>query len=54
VEIAFHYYMTYLLAARDGFSPAEATVIAHSAQAGDDTHVPITVNAGTPFAYAKF
>lgn len=51
MEIEFHYYITYLIAARAGFSPAEATVVAHSAQAVDDNHVPITVNAGTPFAY---
>jgi hypothetical protein len=51
VEIEFHYYITYLIAARAGFTPAEATILAHSAQAIDDNHVPISVSAGTPFAY---
>jgi hypothetical protein len=51
VEIEFHYYVTYLIAARAGFNPAQAAIIAHSAQAVDDNHVPISVSGGTPVAY---
>jgi hypothetical protein len=51
MEIEFHYYMTYLIAARAGFSPVEATIIAHSSQGVDDNHVPISVNPGTAFVY---
>ena len=51
MDIEFHYYMTYLIAARAGFSPTEATTIAKSAQEVDDNHIPITVSAGTPAAY---
>jgi hypothetical protein len=51
VEIEFHYYITYLIAARAGFNPTEAAIIAHSSQAVDDNHVPISVNHGTPVAY---
>lgn len=51
MEIEFHYYMTYLIASRAGFSSAEAAIIAHSSQGVDDNHVPISVNPGTQFAY---
>jgi len=51
MDIEFHYYMTYLIAARAGFSPGEATVIAQSAQEIDDNHIPVSVSAGTTAAY---
>src|SRR5580693_1115501 len=51
MDIEFHYYMTYLIAARAGFAPPDAAIIAQSAQEIDDNHIPIRVNAGTPFAY---
>ena len=51
MDIEFHYYMTYLIAARAGFAPAEAAIIAQSAQEIDDNHIPIVVSAGTPYAY---
>lgn len=51
MDIEFHYYMTYLIAARAGFPPAEAEVIAHSAQSVDVNHVLIAVSRGTPDAY---
>lgn len=43
MDIEFHYYMTYLIAARAGYSPAEAVIIAHAAQSVDDNHIPIQV-----------
>ena len=51
MDIEFHYYMTYLIAARAGFSPREAHIIAHSAQEIDDNHIPISVGAGTDASY---
>src|ERR1019366_8208639 len=51
MDIEFHYYMTYLIAARAGFSAADAAIIAQSAQEVDDNHVPIEVSIGTPYAY---
>ncbi|MGD0142756.1 MAG: DUF6765 family protein [Rhizomicrobium sp.] len=51
MDIEFHYYMTYLIAARAGFGPAQATIVAQSSQEIDDNHVLIEVGAGTPFEY---
>jgi hypothetical protein len=54
VDIEFHYYMTYLIAARAGYSPADATIIAHAAQSVDDNHIPVVVRdaAGTVYENA--
>lgn len=51
MDIEFHYYMTYLIAARAGYAPGDAAIIAKAAQEIDDNHIPITVSAGTPEAY---
>jgi hypothetical protein len=51
MDIEFHYYMTYLIAARAGFSPADAAIVATAAQEVDDNHILIRVSAGTPAAY---
>ena len=51
MDIEFHYYMTYLIAARAGFRPDEAAIIAEAAQEVDDNHIPARVGAGTPAAY---
>jgi hypothetical protein len=51
MDIEFHYYMTYLIAVRAGFTPADAAIIAQSAQEIDDNHIPIEVSAGTAFAF---
>jgi hypothetical protein len=51
VDIEFHYYMTYLIAVRSGFSTDEAAIIAQSAQEVDDNHIPISVSEGTAEAY---
>jgi len=51
VDIEFHYYMTYLIAARAGFSPGDALIVAQSAQEIDDNHIPVSVDAGTNAAY---
>lgn len=51
MDIEFHYYMTYLIAARAGFAPAEAAILAQAAQEIDDNHIPISVSKGTPAEY---
>jgi hypothetical protein len=51
MDIEFHYYMTYLVAARAGFRPAAAAIIAQAAQEVDDNHIPIAVSKGTPAEY---
>ena len=51
MDIEFHYYMTYLIAARAGFSPADAVIIAQSAQEIDDNHIPVSVGLGTEASY---
>jgi hypothetical protein len=51
LDIEFHYYMTYLIAARAGFAPADAAIIAQSAQEIDDNHIPFRVSEGTPDTY---
>ena len=51
MNIEFHYYMTYLIAVRAGFTPAEAVTIAKAAQEIDDNHIPISVSSGTSAAY---
>jgi hypothetical protein len=51
MDIEFHYYMTYLIAARAGFAPGEAVIVAQAAQEVDDNHLPMQVSAHTPSAY---
>lgn len=51
MDIEFHYYMTYLIAARAGFTPTEAAIIAQAAQEVDDNHIPMRVSALTPYEY---
>ncbi len=51
MDVEFHYYITYLLAARAGFVPAEALKIAYSCQAVDDNVLlcSISDNQGTRY-----
>jgi len=50
MDIEFHYYITYLLAARAGFAPEQARIIAHASQYVDDNTVRLSVaGAGAPF-----
>jgi len=53
MDIEFHFFATYLIAMRAGFSPEEAAILAHSAQGVDDNHVPVLVDAGHPAAFYK-
>jgi hypothetical protein len=45
MDIEFHYYMTYLIAARAGFEPEHAEIIAHAAQSVDDNHLRYRVRS---------
>ena len=45
MDIEFHYYMTYLIAARAGFSPEHAEILAHASQSVDDNHLRYRVKA---------
>ncbi|HEY1722224.1 MAG TPA: DUF6765 family protein [Magnetospirillaceae bacterium] len=50
MDIEFHYYMTYLIAARAGFTPAQATIIGTAAQGVDDNHIIYTIAGdGDPY-----
>lgn len=51
MDIEFHYYMTYLIAARAGYSPEDATIIAHAAQSVDDNHIPVRLTDKTGEVY---
>jgi hypothetical protein len=53
MDIEFHYYMTYLIAVRAGFTPADATIVAQSAQEIDDNHLVMKVSQGTSYAYTS-
>jgi len=54
MDIEFHYYMTYLVAARAGFTPPEAEVIAHSAQSVDDNHIKYKVTGAPKGDYFNY
>jgi hypothetical protein len=45
MDIEFHYYMTYLIAARAGLPPEHAEIIAHAAQSVDDNHIRYRVRS---------
>jgi hypothetical protein len=53
MDIEFHYYMTYLIAVRAGFTPADAAIVAQSAQEIDDNHIVMKVSEGTAYAYTS-
>ena len=50
----FHYYLTYLTAARAGFSYNDALTIAQACQAVDDNHTSYEINPGGPDTYQNF
>ena len=51
MDIEFHYYITYLIAARAGFDVADAAIIAQAAQGVDDNHIPVEVSGGLSAPY---
>ena len=54
MDIEFHYYMTYLIAARAGFAPGQALVIAHAAQSVDDNHIQYRISGGAAAEYLNY
>ncbi|MFW5961433.1 MAG: DUF6765 family protein [bacterium] len=54
MNIEFHYYMTYLIAARAGFSPAEAETIAYSSQYIDDNDLIYMIDQDSDSAYSNY
>ena len=54
MDIEFHYYMTYLIAARAGFDPDNARLLAHSSQFIDDNDVVFEIDKGKPSAYRNY
>jgi len=51
MDIEFHYYQTYLIAARAKFTPEQAYIIAHSAQGVDDNHIPVQITDASGSVY---
>jgi uncharacterized protein DUF6765 len=54
MDIEFHYYMTYLIAARAGFAAAQAEKIAHAAQSVDDNHIRYRVTGAASGEYQNY
>ena len=50
----FHYYITYLVAARAGYAPTEAATVAHACQLVDDNNQKYCVAVGTAQAYTNY
>ncbi|MBP0020840.1 MAG: hypothetical protein J7647_25190 [Cyanobacteria bacterium SBLK] len=53
MDIEFHYYMTYLVATRSGFSPNEARAIAYSSQYVDNNSKVFRINTGKRNEYCN-
>jgi len=54
MDAEFHYYMTYLIAARAGFGPDDAITIAYASQHVDDNTVRFEIDKGLPTAYRNY
>lgn len=54
MDIEFHYYITHLIAAKAGFGPKEAGVIAHASQYVDDNDQVFEVDRGEDSAYQNY
>jgi len=54
MDIEFHYYVTYLIAARAGLPPPEAVTLAWASQHTDDNTFMCTVDAGRPTEYRNY
>ena len=54
MDIEFHYYITYLIAARAGFSTNDALVLAHSCQYTDDNNLVFSIDKGRPSEYHNY
>lgn len=54
MDIEFHYYMTYLIAARAGFEPRESLILAYTSQHIDDNDLIYEINPDTPEYYSNY
>lgn len=54
MDIEFHYYMTYLIAAKAGLDADSARVLAHSSQFIDDNDIIFEVDKGKGSAYRNY
>jgi hypothetical protein len=54
MDIEFHYYMTYLIAAKAGFGPDDASVLAYSSQYVDDNDMILEVDKDQASAYRNY
>jgi hypothetical protein len=52
--LEFHYHVTYLVAARAGFSPEDARTIAYASQYTDDNRKRYQIDQGRPTAYVNY
>ncbi|NLI91253.1 MAG: hypothetical protein GX434_03355 [Peptococcaceae bacterium] len=50
----FHYYITYLIAARAGFKSKEASLLAYSSQYVDDNDIVFEICKNTPYFYSNY
>jgi hypothetical protein len=54
MDMEFHYYITYIVALRAGFTPDDACVIAYASQYTDDNNTIYTINKGDPDEYSNY
>lgn len=54
MDIEFHYYMTYLVAAKAGFKPEDVSTLAYASQYVDDNDVRLEVDKGLATAYRNY
>ena len=53
MDVEFHYYITYLVAARSGFPPTDAKILAYSSQYVDNNSQVFKINAGKRSEYTN-
>jgi hypothetical protein len=54
MDVEFHYYMTYLIAAKAGFGPEDAFTIANACQYVDDNDMILEIDKGKASAYRNY
>lgn len=54
MDIEFHYYITYLVAARAGYSPRDAETIAYASQYTDDNDIIFEIDAKSKEHYSNY
>lgn len=54
MDIEFHYHMTYLIAAKAGFSAEKSATIAHACQYVDDNDMIMEIDKGEASAYRNY